>query len=296
MPSIPKAIAVIIFILLVVTVLSFLSTGIGGLKRITVLPEFLSLPSFDTISRTLFSRRIFTPPSSSQKPSDASSASPYQGRVIISGVYGYRDALSDEYVVIRHIDSNDQSPILLTGWSIENQGGSGASIPKISSSLLPGTIQNEDIMLPYGGTVILNSGSHNIGTGFRENACSGYLNEANVFVPSLGNACLTPSAADMRARGLSNECVDYIRRKPSCRTIAIPYPTSAELGSMCNEYVNNVLTYAGCVQAYQQTPNFLKNQWRVYLQRSSKLFERRGSAILKDAEGRVVSRYDYDPY
>lgn len=62
----------------------------------------------------------------------------------------------------------------------------------------------------------------------------------------------------------------------------------------CERYFSKPLEYKNCFYENNQYPDFLKNEWRIYLNRTSEfLAEKNEEIILKDKNGLVVDRYIY---
>lgn len=224
----------------------------------------------------------------------SSRQSPYAGKIQVSW-NRYSDNVNYEYVTIQNNDYAAKAPIPVTGWRIENEHGTGYAIG--GASPIPGINDAaERIILPYLGTVYVHTGTHNGGLSFRENACTGYLNETDTFYPALLYMCpAIPSRQELRDRGLNDACINFIQGKSSCRAVNIvPYPKSVEVGSACIEYIQETFNYAGCVRIHRAEAIFFRDQWHVYFNRTEKLFSSTyARLIIKDENGKIVQELTY---
>lgn len=268
-------------------------------------PQPLARGSIFSIPRVA----VQSPPApSAGKPTPSAPAlppgvSPYRARVAIAGVQRFREEADQEYVTIRHQGSGgffsrsgerkSQEPIVVTGWRIESLRSSGViprafNIPEIDAA-------EQDILLPPGGEVIIVSGTPSYQRNFRENACVGYLNQSHRFTPSLSGSC-PDSRRDrslLLARGFNGACIDAIQAVPACRTPQGPF-TAALIKSECIDYLNQNFSYVGCAKNFRDEKDFLRNTWRVFLGRPTKLFDPRHDRVtLRDGQGLLVDEFEY---
>ncbi|MEK7636303.1 MAG: hypothetical protein AAB362_01290 [Patescibacteria group bacterium] len=212
----------------------------------------------------------------------------YEGKIFVQ-LYNYSNKASDEYFTIQNTGT---SSIQITGWTVENQRGVGAKIPKVE--VIPRSDgYEEDIRLPPFGMAYVHTGARDGGGGFRENACSSYLSELEVFVPPLSYSCFqSPSIEELYNRGFNSACITFIRSQSMCRAVnTVLYPTSVEIGSACNEYVQANLNYAGCVRVHRGEKDFFKDRWHVFFKRTEKLFDSAyNELIIKDERGLTIIR------
>lgn len=73
-----------------------------------------------------------------------------------------------------------------------------------------------------------------------------------------------------------------------------PIGISAYKTNKCERYYDNQNEYKNCFYEYNQYPDFFKNDWRIYLNRTSEFLDKENEEIiLKDKNGLVVDRYSY---
>lgn len=73
-----------------------------------------------------------------------------------------------------------------------------------------------------------------------------------------------------------------------------PIGINAYKTNKCERYYDNQNEYKNCFYEYNQYPDFFKNDWRIYLNRTSEFLDKENEEmILKDKNGLVVDRYSY---
>ncbi len=196
-----------------------------------------------------------------------------------------------EYVTIS-LTSWSGKEVSTAGWKLVGKSGSavfpqGAEVPKSGrvNELAP-------ITLAPGDSAIIVTGRSPIGISFRENECTGYLEENQDFRPALTMSC--PSAWEEYDRFYDDD-------DDACRRFAqtVPYCTSEtdvpnDAPRSCDAFAEEYLNYNGCVAAHGQESGFASKTWRVYLGESKELYPRSSGTIeLLDAEGRVIDSLKY---
>lgn len=250
------------------------------------------------VSRGFFG---FGTPSGTPPPAPRPGESPYKGKVSIANVHRSGASADEEYITIRYGGggffgfggSADKGPIDVTGWSVASRRFSTTlprayNIPEIDA-------QEQDIILPSGGEVIILGGTADYQRSFRENSCTGYLNEFHAFTPSLSNSCAdsNPDKSKLLARGFSGACIDTIEAVSTCRRPEGPFEAGI-IGQGCVEYMNQNFSYAGCVRNFRDRDSFLGDTWRVSLRRTGKMFDPlHDKATLRDANGLLVDEFEY---
>lgn len=231
------------------------------------------------------------------RPGDSS----HRGKVKIISVDRSQALPEEEVITIRYGgglfgfggSSARDAPIDITGWRISSRRSS-ATLPRAYN--IPEIDANEqDIVLPPGGEIIITTGAPSYPRSFRENQCIGYLSQSHQFKPGLSAACPddNPEIDNLVSQGFNGDCIDAIRNVPACRTPQGPFE-AAVIGSQCLEYMNKNLNYAGCVKNFRDRKDFLKSTWRVSLRQSSKLFDQRHDSIeLRDRQGLLVDEFEY---
>lgn len=198
----------------------------------------------------------------------------------------------EEYVEIR-ASSINKEPINISNWTLENQNRIKVKIGQASQLPFLGEInQQQDILLNPGDQAVIITGQSPIGTSFRINKCIGYLSQMQDFIPILPRNCPDPVKDEMLPASLDNKCIDYIDREFELCTIYITLPTA--LSSSCKEYINERLNYNGCARWHKRDSDFYKPEYRVYLKRSSELWNNgHEKIILYDENGGIIDWSSY---
>jgi hypothetical protein len=226
---------------------------------------------------------------------DTQTASIYKDKVSLAYVNRSATA-SGEYLTLR-VNSLSTTTIPITGWKIKSlSSGNTVTIPQGVYLFFAGTINSrEDIYVHGGDTVYIVTGTSPIGESFRINRCSGYLTQYQKFTPYISNQCPSPTkemGASIPDTVGNVSCLDYIETLSSCRvpTGTIPNTWTYE----CRSFLETKLTYSSCINTHKNDKNFYKQEWRVYLSRSSPVWlSRRESLVLYDNVGKVVSTLSY---
>lgn len=227
------------------------------------------------------------------------SLSPYRGRIHFRSSMYYPGAENpaDEYVEIAY-DGSGASRIDITGWRLVSSiSNTVATIPQGTRVPQSGAMSfQEDIILSPGESAYIISGRSPIGVSFLPNKCSSYFEQYQTFNPSFSQSCPAPVdemdyATDQMIRS-SNSCYDYVSSLRSCRVHTGIY--SEPLPSGCQYFIENDLTYTGCVRNHRTDTDFLSSDWRIYLARSSSLWrDRREVLKLIDGQGLTVDVLTY---
>lgn len=223
------------------------------------------------------------------------SMSKYSNHVSISYVSN-GSTPNTEYVQIR-TTGNASTTIPITGWTlISTSTGRSVKIPK-AIYLYFADSQNyeQNIVLGANETVYLITGYSPNGASFKVNKCSGYLQQFQTFKPALPYSC--PAARNENLSSIpktvnNDACFDYIDGMPPCRiqTEELPANWSYE----CTNFIYNKVNYPSCINVHKADKDFYKSEWRVYLQRSEKLWkDYRETVVLYDNDGKIVSKYEY---
>lgn len=196
---------------------------------------------------------------------------------------------TDEYVKVTNYSA---ASVDITGLKVKNKNNNIFLIPKGSEYLyLVNSDSSKDIILEPNKSAIIFSGSSPAGNNFRLNKCTGYLNYFYNFSPSLPQECPKPTDQDIAALG--KNCRDYINALQACAT-----PNTADskvsFDSQCTSYLTSTFNYSGCVTRYQHDPDFLKNDWYIYLNRSSGFWDdSHDEAKLLDQNNNLIDSYSY---
>ncbi|TAL58158.1 MAG: hypothetical protein EPN84_13270 [Legionella sp.] len=259
--------------------------GNGGTRTQTEL--WRAQDDLEDLQRDLQESRLFGTPSV------------HRGIVSIAKSVGpLKSVDADEEYVTISVSSGADAPVSITGWKlISVRTNSSASIPQGVALFRTGKVNSpQPITLSPGERAIVTTGRSPIGVSFKENSCSGYLEERQNFHPSLSSSC--PSPRDDFARfydGAANDyqkCKEAITTVPRCTTATdLPRNTS----NKCQSFAREFLTYNGCITYHASDRNFQGRVWRVYLgNRNDDLWPTKNDTIkLLDAEGKTVDIFTY---
>ncbi len=219
--------------------------------------------------------------------------SPYYGDVDIDDVIEPGTFAGSEYI---KLESSTDEPINITGWSIVSEiTGNKAFIPNASS--IPLVESEKPIIINGYQKIILSSGSSPIKISFRENICTGYIEEKNLFNPSLYQRCPNIDNGNLPARiEDSDQCMSYINSLQTCKT-----PKSfPNIPSYCEDFIIENASYGGCVKNYKNYKDFYRDSWRIFLNSKTPLWKRekdgknnQESLQLLDAQGKIVDTFTY---
>ncbi len=224
--------------------------------------------------------------------------SPYRGQVTLSrSSSGARATNSrDEYIAIQHTGRTDED-IYISGWQVVSVAtGNRAIIPLGTKTIRTGQLnQTAAIALSSGDDAILTSGRSPTGLSFKENMCTGYLEQNQTFEPGLSNSCPAPDEEfeTYYANALSDDaCYEYITDELD-QCVAQSNPPR-RLSSGCRSFVEDRLSYNGCVNTHQYESDFSEDTWRIYLGSSKELWKQERESIkLLDAQGKTVDLITY---
>lgn len=223
--------------------------------------------------------------------------SPFQDAVWISTVRYSETDIKKEYITINSggffgFGDDEKKAVNLDSWTIENNNGvrhaipPAVNIPYLDTALRP-------IQLNPGDEVLIITGDSSFGSSFRENICTGYLNESNSFSPVLEESCPEFSNEDLLKQKLNAFCVDVVDRTRRCRQVIIGYENSAA-GNDCIAFAQSHLNYSGCVKDHKNAEQFFTDTWRVFLKMREKLWNSlHDRIILRDKDGLIVDEYIY---
>lgn len=240
---------------------------------------------YERLSREAGSRTLGTP-------------SPYRGAVSIvadaSGVRG--ESANDEYVQIA-VSHEAGAAIDITGWMLESAlSGSRAYIPAIAAPFYMGAANAmSSALIAPGGLAIVTTGASPVGASFRENICSGYLDQFQQFQPQLGNECPSPSSVlpltEQNLIQYGDACFDVVQNLSSCR---FPQDIPDTVNYACRAFITDALSHNGCVNRNRTGRDFETNRWRLFLGGHAEIWRNSHDAIrLLDREGRTVDVYVY---
>jgi hypothetical protein len=211
---------------------------------------------------------------------------------IVSGAGGPSgSAPKSEYVMLR---ATSEEAINVTGWRIVSEkSGASVTVPQAERIARSGALAN--VVLNEGDEVVVTTGGSPSGGSFRENKCTGYLDNDR-FVPALATrSCPAPldELGDFFPTQASSyeACREVVRSFVRCEE---PRDVPREASRECENFIETRLSYQGCVLGHSKDADFLGRTWRVFLGRSAELW-RSDNEVLKllDREGRTVDVYSY---
>ena len=221
--------------------------------------------------------------------------SPYRGMVSLSQANATESGTAHEYIELEARAGTSAVP--LTGWSLQSMvSGIRVPIPPAAAPFIIGTVnQLSPVVLAPGQTALVVTGASPVGVSFRENRCTGFLEQVQSFDPALANACPASSElAPLTAENLhqyGSDCMDYARSLPQC-SFPVNLPSSLTPG--CRAYLVNTFTYSNCVDIQRSRPSFELDTWRIYLSSASELWDNQHDIIrLLDAQGKTVAAISY---
>ena len=223
-------------------------------------------------------------------------ASPYANDISLSSGNAQSENPDTEYVEIR-TSSDLAKPVTITGWALESKTLSiRASIGSAAQIPISGQVNNDyPITLGPDSVVYISTGRSPNGGSFRINKCTGYFGQFQNFTPQLENSCPNPYDEALRnpqKTAGNTDCIDFINNLRECELYTGAIPPSA--GSSCQDFIQNDLTYNGCVALHRNDPDFFKNEWRVYLNRQQELWQNNHDQIrLLDENGNLIASYTY---
>lgn len=201
-----------------------------------------------------------------------------------------------EYLVIE-VSPEATESINLSGWKVRsNKSGAEAVIPEAARIAYTSRINEEAaVFAAPGDRVYLNTGESPIGSSFRVNGCTGYFDQFQDYFPRLYHYCPLPSETfdiNKLSDGLGVSCTEFISRVPRCEMILEELPKT--FSSACVSFIQNELTYAGCVDRFSEVRGFFRPEWRLFFGLTKELWDNEHDIIdLIDPSGVVVDRIRY---
>jgi hypothetical protein len=155
-----------------------------------------------------------------------------------------------------------------------------------------------DIILSPGEYAYLITGEAPLNTSFKENVCTGYLNDEADFYPQLGERCPYPLDELERYGKIeldNDKCYEFVERMSSCTTPNDEDYSKSRVGGACSTFIEQTFNYNDCVAIHKDDPYFNRDgYWYVYLGRSRELWRSEREIIrLFDANDRVVAFIEY---
>lgn len=256
--------------------------------------------------------------------------SPWVGKVLIErGNAASEYQPYKEYISLRTRGLKKGETINLTGWSLTN--GKDARFYQLNDTQVRG--RSDRVYIPQASKVFLTTGKNysssvivgpstkvvlltgNVPnklpfevTSFQVNKCSGYIEQMDNyrFFPSISSSCPDPEKV-VDVNTLDDSCYEFIRSLRTCRTPEFPERTKVGdhyeygyvdgvggLSNQCKTILKTHFNYNSCVALHGTDPDFLKNEWRIFLNRPWELWAKtRETITLYDNLGRVVDELSY---
>jgi hypothetical protein len=274
---------------------NFLGVTLDAVKRFQTAYGILPAAGyFGPRSRVVANQVLAGIPASSPAPPPLSGAggcpscvpSPYKGKIKIASLSGTGKTPESEQIMV--VNKSTIETISITGFSVENSRGGRFDIPK--GHELPGSsaAMNDPIRLRPGDQAVITLGKQERQMNFRENLCTGYLDEFSKFSPSLSRRC--PRVNPREFPQLSDRCITKLGWAASCRMMKQDEFTDAGCIAFAQEHLN----YAGCVRDHREQPDFYAKRWLIWMQRPTEFFRNTVErVVLKDQQGRLVDERSY---
>ncbi|MBI5134546.1 MAG: hypothetical protein HZA81_04175 [Candidatus Taylorbacteria bacterium] len=182
------------------------------------------------------------------------------------------------------------SGLVLRGVSL----GSAAPLPRADELPILGTsAKKTDVILSPGGRALISSGRSPIGTSFRANICSGYLDQFQEYSPGLVAECPEPLAElALVGPALEAPCRDFIEKLPRCRIYQGRFPS--DVSAACRSFVAESLNYNSCTLRHQKDAGFYKDEWRLFLDQEAEMWGNKNEIIrLLDPKGSTIDAITY---
>lgn len=149
------------------------------------------------------------------------------------------------------------------------------------------------ISLDAGDRAIVSTGESPIGSSFKLNICSGYLEQFQDYTPTLRFMCPFPTD-ELKNTPLENDsaCKDFVASIPRCNAYTGSIPRN--LSSGCRTFITQNLTYNGCVAKHKGDKGFFDNEWRIFLGKNTEQWKNSQEIIkLIDLKGNTVDAITY---
>ena len=311
----------LLFVVVVLVVLALIWAGTGGIERARQDPGYFLKPPAPLGTDATYGRSLSDGIEQSSKGIEESFSkaqqelkrvsteigktvsygmlSPYHGLVHFGGYVSSAGAgnPAQEYVEIDY-NGDGAGRIPITGWTLLSAiSNIAVSIPQGARTPASGALSFvEPIYLSPGDSAYVITGRSPLGISFLPNKCVGYFEQYQSFIPSLYRSCPAPTgeiayAQDQNLRA-DNACYDFVSTLPSCQMHSGSF--NQPLSESCKDFIQNDLTYTGCVRNHRSDADFYAKDWRIYLSRDQSLWrDRREVLKLLDMQGLTVDVLTY---
>jgi len=214
--------------------------------------------------------------------------SDYKNKITFSAPYDGRKGDTQKEYLLMEASTSNAGKINITGWKLTNSKNEtvtisqGVDLPQINQQNSYG-----NIYLSPGEKAYINTGASPLGFNFHINKCTGYFNQQLPFYPVLPKECPNPAQGDILPSYVDNACINYLTKNASTCTSYLSIPS--ELTSGCAQFISEKINYTGCVNDYKNDSNFYKNQWRIFLNKSTEMWsDEKETITIKDSKGQLV--------
>jgi hypothetical protein len=199
-----------------------------------------------------------------------------------------------EYLVVE-ADNSIKNSVLLSDLILRSSSQNTAIlIPKaVKIAVLGTTMEKENVYLSANNRAYITTGRSPIGNSFRVNMCSGYLDQFQDYVPDLEKNCPDP-VDELKKYGPYSDsvCLDLVEKIPRCRIYQGSLPRT--LSESCVNFLAEKLNYNACVANHKTDENFLKKEWRLFLNQSTELWQNKNEIIrLMNSAGETLDSINY---
>ncbi len=210
--------------------------------------------------------------------------------VKISDAYGQVNFSASSQTEL-NLSSSGRNPIRVSGWRISSLSSTSNIPPAVRfvDSYFSNTAQ--EIILEPGQRLFLHAGDSPLGIDFRTNRCFGFLpNRSRI---GFSSSCRSFSPDELfairRRWPVSDRCLSIIQAH-ACSAATDRERQSVERDYTCQRFLQNELTYRGCFERHHNDPDFLGNDWHVYVTTGQFRFSRYDIISLFDQNGLLVAR------
>lgn len=218
----------------------------------------------------------------------------YDGWIKITSIAGVKETYPEKEYITMAIVQENASSIDISNWYLMNKKGVKAKIGQASHLPYFGKVNKTDPLMVNGrDTVIISTGRSPIGTSFRTNSCSPYLEQFRDFIPPINTAeCPEINRKSDAYKKVGNICEIFINSLPRCEMFTGTYPSN--ITADCKSYINIHGGYNGCVTDRLTDTRFYKKEWRVFLGGKTELWDNKSDVVsLYDDKDRIVLTVKY---
>ena len=225
--------------------------------------------------------------------------SPYRDIVTLSQGSVWGTNPKEEYLTLQYAQDSG-SDINISDWYVESY------VTRERAGIPEGDRVLEKWRSPQYGNIILSpydealliTGDSPINVSFRENLCTGYLNDEKDFYPQLKERCTSP-IDELKDHGKirldDDACYEFVQGLGTCEMPNARRMQDANIGGRCENFIDRTFEYDNCVLNHKSDPFFIRDgYWYIYFERDKELWRPEREIIrLFDGAGRVVDVLEY---